>query len=195
MPLINLIQEQRLAIKHDERVARTYFAVFAGAAGGAVAVFGFLMLECNQAHAAESKLNATRQQIAPMMHAIDLNDQLQSELKPRLETLSNAEAITERWSRILKHVASQTPAESWLTAMRATNTDTSKPIQATFEGSATSQSPISEYLFRLENSTDLDNVTLKFTQEKVLGAVRQTQFEIDADIVNTAESKAPEPKS
>ena len=73
--------------------------------------------------------------------------------------------------------------------------DPSKPIVASFEGLATSQSPVSEFLFRLENSTDLDNVTLKFTQEKELGAVKQTQFQIDADVLNTAESRPVEQKS
>ena len=71
MPLINLIQEQRLSIKRDERTARTYFAVFAGAAGGAICVFGALAFACEQAQASESKLNATRQKIAPMMQMFD----------------------------------------------------------------------------------------------------------------------------
>lgn len=195
MPLINLIQEQRLAIKRDERTARTYFAVFAGAASGAVFVFGVLTFACERAQASEAKLNATRLTIAPMMKAIDNDDQAEADLKPKLETLSSAEATTERWARILKHVQTQTPPESWLTALRATNTDPTKPITASFEGLATSQSPISEYLFRLENSTDLDNVTLKFTEEKVTGAVKQTQFQIDADVVNTAEGKPVETKS
>jgi Tfp pilus assembly protein PilN len=195
MPLINLIQEQRLAIKRDERTARTYFAVFAGAAGGAICVFGALAFACEQAQASESRLNATRQKIAPMMLKIDANEQSESALKPRLETLGNAKTVTERWARILKHVSQQTPGESWLTGVRASNADPTKPIVASFEGLATSQSPISEFLFRLENSTDLDNVTLKYTQEKELGAVKQTQFQIDADVINTAEAKPVEQKS
>ena len=195
MPLINLIQEQRLAIKRDERTARTYFAVFAGAAGGAIFVFGALAFACEQAQATESKLKATRQRIAPMMHELDANELTEAALKPRLETLGNAQAVTERWARILKHVSQQTPNESWLTGVRATNTDPTKPIVASFEGLATTQSPISEFLFRLENSPDLDNVTLKFTQEKELGAVKQTQFQIDAEVANTAESKPVEQKS
>ncbi|HLK13786.1 MAG TPA: PilN domain-containing protein [Fimbriimonadaceae bacterium] len=195
MPLINLIQEQRLAIKRDERSARTYFAVFAGAAGGAICVFGFLAFACETAKASESKLNATRQTIAPMMKAIEVNEQDESALKPRLETLGNAQTTTERWARILKHLSEQTPHESWLTAMRATSNDPSKPIVASFEGLATSQAPISEFLFRLENSTDLDNVQLKYTQEKELGAVKQTQFQIDAEVVHTSEAKPVEQKS
>ncbi|MHB8637252.1 MAG: PilN domain-containing protein [Fimbriimonadaceae bacterium] len=195
MPLINLIQERRLAIKRDERTARTYFAVFAGAAGGAICVFGALAFACEQANASESKLNATRQKIAPMIHEIDANELSEAALKPRLETLGSAETVTERWARILKHVSLQTPSESWLTAVRATNQDPTKPIVASFEGLATSQSPISEFLFRLENSADLDNVTLKYTQEKEVGALKQTQFQIDAEVINTAEAKPAEPKS
>src|SRR5580704_4963520 len=99
MPIINLIQEQRLAIKRDERTARTYFAVFAGAAGGAIFVFGALAFACEQAQASESKLKSTRQKIAPMVHEIEANEQTESELKPRLETLGNAKAVTERWAR------------------------------------------------------------------------------------------------
>ena len=195
MPLINLIQEQRLAIKRDERSARTYFAVFAGAASGAIFVFVALAFACEQAQASESKLRATRQRLAPMMREIDSNVQSEAALKPRLETLGNAQAVTERWARILKHVSLQTPNDSWLTGVRANNMDATKPITASFEGLATSQSPVSEFLFRLENSPDLDNVTLKYTQEKELGAVKQTQFQIDAEVMNTAESKPVEPKS
>jgi Tfp pilus assembly protein PilN len=195
MPLINLIQEQRLAIKRDERTARTYFAVFAGAASGAIFVFGALAFACEQAQATESKLNSTRQKIAPMVHMIETNSQTEAALKPRLETLGNAQAMTERWAHILEHVSVQTPSESWLTGVRATSTDPSKPIVASFEGLATSQAPVSEFLFRLENSPDLNNVSLKFTQEKELGAVKQTQFQIDADVANTAESKPAKEQS
>ncbi len=195
MPLINLIQERRLAIKRDERASRTYFALFAGTAGGAICVFVALAFASEQAKATESKLNATRQRIAPLIRQIDANDAQENDLKPRLDTLGTAQTTTERWARILQHVSEQTPNQAWLTSLRASHSDQNKPIMATFEGLASSQEPVSEYLFRLQNSSDLDNVSLKYTQEKELGAVKQTQFQIEAEIDGTLEAKPVEVKS
>lgn len=194
MPFVNLIQEQRLAIKRDERTARTYFAVFAGAAAGAICVFVFLLFACEQASASESKLNATKQKNAPLVRQIAENEQQTADLQPRLTTLGQAQQATERWGRILKHLATQVPASAWLTGVRALNADPTKPVTASIDGLSVQQSPVSELMYRLENSPDLENVNLKFTQEKMQGTLKQTSFQIDADIVGTAIPKVEDKK-
>jgi Tfp pilus assembly protein PilN len=194
MPFINLIQEQRLAIKRDERTARTYFAGFAGAAAAAILSYGFLMFRTERAGATEAKMRVQLQAAAPMERQIAADDLEEKQLQPRLDMLTSAETMSDKWSHILKHIATQTPPTAWLTDLKATNSDASKPIVASFDGVATAQAPISEYLFRLENLPDLDNVTLKFTQQKMEGSVKQTQFSIEADIAGTATPKAPEKK-
>jgi len=41
----------------------------------------------------------------------------------------------------------------------------------------------------MQNSKDLENVNLKFTQEKLINTFKAVEFEVTADIVGTAESK------
>jgi len=195
MPLINLIQEQRLARKRNEGKARSFFFVFVGSAVASVGGYGFFLYQTDTLGHQKAQLEAQLQKNAPLVKQIDDNDKLYGQLSPRLKTLEDAQVISGRWGRILTHLAHQTPKATWLTAMRVTaNADVTKPINLDVQGVSPAQEPISEFILRMQNSKDLENVGLKYSQEKVIQMVKAVEFEVTADIVDTAQPKPKEEK-
>jgi Tfp pilus assembly protein PilN len=194
MPLINLIQEQRLARKRNEARARSFFLVFVGSAVASVGGFGFFWLQSEGLSREKSQLEAQLQKNAPLVKQIEEYKTQYAELSPRLKTLEDAQIVSGRWGRIMTHIATQTPSPTWLTAMRVQGSDATKPINLSLVGVAPGQEPISEFILRLQNSSDLQNVNLKFSQEKMLQFTKAVEFEVTADIVGTAEAKPKEEK-
>lgn len=186
MPLINLIQEQRLAARKNEQRARGFFLAFAVTFVGTVGAYGLVFIQSESLKSEAARLRNQIQTNEPLVAEIDKNEAELSKLSPRLKTLEDAQLISERWNRILKHVATQTPANTWLTALRASGGDATKPIAISLIGMGPSQDPIGEFILRMQNSTDLQNVTLKYTQEK-LAVAKAIEFEVTADIVGTAD--------
>ncbi len=194
MPLINLIQEQRLAQKKNESKARTFFFLFVGSAVASVASFGYFWLQTEGLSREKATLEAQIQKNAPLVEQIGEYQKQYAEIAPRLKTLEDAQLVSGRWGRILTHIARQTPKPTWLTAMRVSASDLTKPINLSLVGVAPGQEPISEFILRMQNSQDLENVNLKFSQEKVLQYTKAVEFEVTADIVGTAEQKPKELK-
>jgi Tfp pilus assembly protein PilN len=187
MPYINLIQEQRLAAQTNERKARSFFLAFVGCLALSGVAYGFLSVETlvvsRQAHNIETQNKKNE----PIQKQIDDNGKLLAELTPRLKTLEDAQTTTDRWNHILNYLPVQTPQSSWLTGLRCMGSDPAKPIQISFLGVATSQSPVGEFILRLQNLKDLENVNLKYTNEKLISATKGIEFEIDSDLAGTAE--------
>jgi Tfp pilus assembly protein PilN len=189
MPHINLIQEQRLAVLANERKARSYFAVFAGVLAVSGLTYGFFGMETIIVARQAAAIEAQNKRNAPLAKQIEENGKQLAELTPRLATLEDAAAITDRWDHILTHLAVQTPQSSWLTGVRCQGSDPAKPIQVTFLGIATGQTPIGEFILRLQNLKDLENVSLRFTNEKLISTTTGIEFQIDSDLFGTAEKK------
>jgi Tfp pilus assembly protein PilN len=189
MPVINLIQEQRLARKRNESKTRTFTFAFLGAAAASVLGFGFFFVQSAMLHAEKSRLEAQLERNAPLVKQIQEYQRLYGEIAPRLKTLEDAQMVSGRWGRIMTHISRQTPKPTWLTAMRVQANDPTKPISLSLVGVAPAQEPISEFILRMQNSKDLENVNLKFTQEKMVNTLKAVEFEVTADIVGTAEAK------
>ncbi|HTQ09338.1 MAG TPA: PilN domain-containing protein, partial [Fimbriimonadaceae bacterium] len=136
-----------------------------------------------------SNITAEIKKNAPITKQIDQNGKDLAELTPRLKTLQDAAVSTGRWDRILTHLTVQTPTATWLTGIRCEASDPTKPVQVDFSGIGASQSPIGEFMLRLQNLDDLDDVNLKFTNEKLISASKAIEFEIDANLTGTAEQK------
>jgi Tfp pilus assembly protein PilN len=189
MPLINLIQEQRLAVKRAERRSRTYFLAFACTAVASVGFYGLMLYQAETLNNEASRLNAEQQRNAPLMKQIGENQKQYAELSPRLKTLEDAQAISARWGRIMQHISQNTPKDTWLTALRVIATDPAKAINISLVGVAPAQEPIGEFILRMQNCTDLESVGLKYTQEKLINTSKGIEFEVTADIAGTADAK------
>jgi Tfp pilus assembly protein PilN len=190
MPFINLIQEQRLAAKRLEQQTRISFFSFAGAAVAVVGAYGFLLFNSSNAASEEARLRGERQKLEPSIGKIEQNRKDLAALQPRLKTLEDAQTVSTRWARLLDHLKFQTPKDTWLTAMRSTAADPAKPITVTFAGMGFAQDPIAEFILRMQNAQDIENVNLVFTNEKMIQQTRAIEFQVSGDIVGTAEQKA-----
>jgi len=189
MPLINLIQEQRLTVKKNEKVTRLFFMAFAGTGVLSVMTLGGLLFMTESASSEESTLRAKAQEVQPLLDQIQATNTDYGKLAPRLKTLEDAQEATTRWNRVLEHMSSQTPSETWLTQMRATQGDPKSPITVSFMGMSSRQELIGEFILRLQQLPDLLNVALKYSQEKNAQYGRQLEFEVSADLDGTIEEK------
>lgn len=189
MPNVNLIYEQRLAVRLGEQKVRMAFWAFTGSAVVLVMAYGYLLFSKEMARSEMTRLNADSQKLHPLVAQIEANKKLEEATKPKEDTLANAQKTSDRWNRILAHLARQTPTDTWLTSFRSTIPEEGKPIVLTLNGMARSQQPVSEFILRAQNAQDLENVTLHFTQEKQQLNERQVEFELAADIAGTAEAK------
>ncbi len=190
MPFINLIQEQRLSVKRSERKARSYFFGFVGIGVLSVGAYLALLLQTDLLKGDESRLEGQIQRAQPYIAQIEDNEKQYDLMSPRVKTLEDAQLITARWDRILTHLSKQTPDHTWVTAVRCVAGDPEKPIAVSFVGMASAQEPIGEFILRLQNSADLEDVQLKYTQEKTVNQAKGVEFEIGANIAGSAKKDA-----
>lgn len=189
MPYINLIQEQKLTEKLGERQARLYFFGFVGALSVSLIGFGYLTFQADGLANDEARLKAKTQKQAPIVKDIEAAKKEFSAIGPKVVTLTGAQEMSAKWGRILTHLTQQTPPQTWLTQLRCAAVDPAKPITVAFSGLSGRQELVGEFILRLQGCTDLGNVALKFTQEKVVSSGRNIEFEINAEIPGTEEKK------
>ncbi len=189
MPFINLIEEERIARKRAEQKTRFAFLGFVASLG--VSVFGAgVLLFMNEALGSEvSKLRSEAQKQAPLLSQIETNTKAYNELAPRLTSLEDAQEATNRWSDILAHLTTQTPVGITLTGIRCVASDPTKPIEANFTGISNRLDLIGESILRLQGCERLENVNLRFAQERATAEGRNIEFDINSQLAGTAEQK------
>lgn len=189
MPLINLIQEQRYSLKRGEAKARSLFMGFVGVTALSALMFGFLFFETDAANKEAAQIEINVKKVAPILKGIEADEAAYAQMSPRVKTLEDAQAMTDKWVGILEHLATQTPKNTWLTGIRCAGSDVTKPIAVSFAGLSDKQELIGELMLRLQNSPHLDNVSLRYTQEKAVAQGTGIEFEISADIADSIEQK------
>ncbi|HZH98210.1 MAG TPA: PilN domain-containing protein [Fimbriimonadaceae bacterium] len=190
MPLINLIQEQRLEIKRNERKTRIFFMACVGSVLLSVGSWGALHFQTEKLQSQESDLRVLAQKTQPIMNEIEATQRSYADVAPRLKTLEDAQVATGRWNRILEHLALNTPSATWLTALRCTAADPTAPIGVSFAGLSNRQELIGEFMLRLQNCSDLEAVGLKFTAEKAIQNSRNIEFEVSANVAGSVQEKS-----
>jgi len=194
MPYINLIQEQRQEARKNDSRARMFFLSFVGSLVMGAGVFGFLMFDQELLRLEKSQLEQKAQKLQPLAKRIENNLAEYADLQPRLTTLENANLATGHWSRILDHVSKNTPQSTWLTALRCTTSDPTKPTEVTFAGLSDRQELVGDFMLALQSCADLTNVNLKFTREKMATYGRNIEFEVTADVQGSADEAKPDIK-
>jgi len=191
MPLINLIQEQRLAAKIQER--RAHVLLMTTVAVGALSFLGagYFMFETSRLNAKASTLEQQKAKLAPTIKQVDSNKMEIAKLMPRLETLEQAQKNTEKWTQILSHLTRNTPGGTWLTSMKASQQDKTKPLMVTVTGLSGSLEAVGMFQLRLEACEELENATLKYTQERMVEGGKQIEFEIQSELVGSKPAEKP----
>src|SRR5579885_3369336 len=189
MPFVNLIHEQRVAAERADRKSKLFFLAFVAVMVSSAGAFAMLSLSTKSVHDEEAALQAQIERAKPLIAQTNANNLEKSNLMPRLSTLQDAVGDTQRWNRVLTYLTVQTPPQAWLTAIRCQSADPKKPISVTFTGVAMSQDPVGDLILRMQNSPDLGNVSLNYTQEKLIQQTKTTEFQVNADLVGTAPKK------
>jgi Tfp pilus assembly protein PilN len=190
MPLINLIQEQRAHVHRKEREAR--ILVISTVAIGALSFLtsAAFVLETGRAGLEAVALQQRKKKLAPMLERLEQNQRTIAELDPRLKTLQTAVTDSQKWERVLGHLKVNTPEGIYLNGIKCQQNDPTQGTVVQFTGNSRSLDEIGSYVMRLELSEDLEDVAMKFAQERV-GADRSKalEFEILATVSGTKQAK------
>lgn len=191
MPLINLIQEQRQSVRKTEARVRALVFGVAGMGGLTFVVAGWFLLQTGLLELRADSLEDKLKKVEPALTAIESNERAIGQLRPRLATLTKAQEGTGKWVDILDHLSRHTPQGVWLTDMRTSQSDPTKPVQISLKGVGGSQDAIGAFLLRLQSSERLERVALKFTQERVNALGEGIEFDVIAFVKGSA-LKEPE---
>ncbi|MER3496676.1 MAG: hypothetical protein C4320_07855 [Armatimonadota bacterium] len=188
MPYINLVEVHRIADRRQARTLRTGVLALAGTTLFAAIGYATVQFQIQGLLGEEKTLRANVEKLKPLLSEIEAGQKERANLEPRLKMLADAQKLTGRWARIMAHLATNTPQASWLTGMRC-SADAEHPISLSLAGVGRQQADAAEFMLRTQNARDLENVQLRFTQEKMLGTSSAIEFEVGADIVDTAPPK------
>lgn len=199
MPLVNLIQEQRQAIRHKQRQTRMVLLSIVGVGVLSFLTAGYFTFETVRYTLRTNDLKATKERLKPLMDQVEQNEQMIGSLQVKMDTLGSAEKSTVRWSGLLTYLAANTPNGVWLSDLRSTQPDAKSPVSLGVGGLSVDQDRVGQFILRLEAAQQVEGVMLKYTQEKVGPNSRSTQFELNAVLEGTTPkpeaSEASEVKS
>jgi len=171
-----------------EQRARMLFGAFVMVLLVAIGAFGYFFFEDQVARRQLASLRKQVTQMKPLLDEIERNEKLLSAMAPRLSTLEQAQESTQKWQRVLDHLSRYMPESMWLTNMKADDKDPAKPVALGLTGLSPTQDDVGDLLLRLQACTDLKNVTLKYTTERIQGEGKGIEFNVDAEIVGTEEA-------
>ncbi|MES1227348.1 MAG: PilN domain-containing protein [Armatimonadota bacterium] len=195
MPYINLIREQREASRKKENAVRVAFMGTLAIGGLAVLVAGGLFFDATRLTLEANATEERKAKMKPLLDELKKNQDELDQLKPRLETLQQAQSVTLKWGNVLDYLTKNTPDGLWLTGVRSFQQDRTKPLTITFAGMSSSQETIGKLILQLNQSKDIENVTFKGSSERSAeNNTKYYEFEITADLAGSKQADAPKEK-
>ena len=191
MPLVNLIQEQRLSIRQREQQVRMLLLGVLGIGAMSFLTAGYFTFEAVRYNLNADGLVAQKERLRPLMEELTAKERMIGTMGPRVTTLATAQQKTAQWYSILNHLTTNTPEGIWLSEVKCSQPMPDKPTEVSISGLSTTQEAVGLFIMRLEASPELENVELKFTQEKQGPTTRNTQFELSAMLVGSAKTEEP----
>lgn len=162
MPNINLIAARREEKKRLERTTRQLFFGVAGSLGVLVTLSLFLGAQRLESAGELREIEARLQKLQPVLDEIKQVKSESADLAPKVETLREAKAGTQKWRAILQVVSQSIPERTWLSSMSASGAGDDTTINIT--GVSGSQALVGETMTRLGVHPLFDKVELSFTQ-------------------------------
>ena len=183
MPLINLIHEQRLLVRQREQKVRILLLATFGIGLFAFLSTGYFLFNTARYQVMIGALEAKKKLLEPLMVQLKTNELDKSTMEPKLTTLTSATKATEQWSHLMDHLTVNVPKTVWLTSVKTNqSTDPEAGITVVFGGYSLNHDEIGEFLLRLEACPDLESVTLKFSQERLVNKNKLLEFEIGSTL-------------
>lgn len=195
MAVINLIaQEQHLRRMAERKTRMLGLGWLATGALVGVGWAGLLMYT----GALTFQMARIEEQMVKLRPTVQQLKQAQAELgalQPLVSTLQNARKDTGRWQQLFQHFTQHTPNGCFLTgAELGKRADPKKPLEITLKGVAENQQQVGEFMLRLNQHPELEQIRLDYTQERALSEQRvAVEFQITAYIKGTAQAE-PEKK-
>lgn len=191
MPLINLIESDLIVARKAAQRKRVSQMALAGSCAVIGVGYAALLGQSANLGAEEADIQSKIKKLKPMLRAIEEDRRIIADLEPRLEALTDARDLTNRWGRIMQHLTVNTPQDCYLTAVRADAGNPNEAISVTFTGVGKTQSDASQFLLRCQNAKDMQGVNLVQSRERTVLRGSMIEFEIKGSIVGTEPPKAP----
>lgn len=190
MPLINLIAEERLEARIREQRVRTALTASFGLGAVLLLTAGFFAFEAGRHELISMGLERERQRLKPMIEDLEETEGQIAQLEPRVQTLQQATLGTEKWTRILGHLTTNTPEGLWFTSLKCSQPQADKATTVQFQGMSLNQDRVGDLIVRLQTSPDLDAIALNFTSQRAGNQAKAIEFEVGATVFGTQ----PKPK-
>lgn len=189
MANINLISSRRAERVRLARIARglgvaTVVALTLGL-GSAAFMFGQILMT----GASLAKAEAEMEKLRPVLDEIAVSEQRQAQLKPKLETLTQAQVRTHRWWSVMEGFKRAVPGDTWLTNLAVEkSSDDAQTVR--INGITANQARVGETMYRLSQQQEFyKRVDLRFTQASQDPLDPKVEFELAAQM-NPVEGEA-----
>jgi Tfp pilus assembly protein PilN len=128
-----------------------------------------------------SRVETELKRLEPTLDRIRVAQQERLALRPKLTTLTNAQAATDRWFDVLDGLKRSIPPRAWLTSLVVEGAKTGKQA-VRFNGITVSQETVGETMLRLNQLNQYGDINLHYTQAGKLGDRPTVQFEFAAEL-------------
>lgn len=188
MPNINLIHEQRVALRQEERKVRGLLVAWLGVSAAVLIAGGALFLDAEQTRSKTAALKHKMTRIQPILNEIDDTKKELSIMGPKLTSLQDAQTFTQRWGKLLDHLTRNTPSGLWLTQLRCRENKKEGSTEISFLGVSLDQRGVGDFMLRLKKFEDLQKVDLKYTSAEKTAESENIKFEVIGTIAGTDEA-------
>ena len=192
MAVINLIAQEQQMRRQLERKTRMLGFGWLTVAGVIGAGWASLLLYGSSINAQRAQVEAQLTQLRPTLQQLRQTQAQLGALQPLVDTLQNAQKDTRRWLQLFQHFSQHTPQGCYLTgAELGKRADPKKPLEITLKGLAETQQLVGEFMLRLNQHPELENVRLDYSQERALSELTTVvEFQITAHIKGTAQTQS-----
>jgi len=180
MPSINMIAPRRAERKRLESNVVRLLVVILVEVVAIVGISGLLLTRVYGTRVTITEKQVKLEELRPTVNKIEFYDKATKDLKPKLDTLNQANSETSRWCRVLDQVSISLPEKTWLTRL---GTDPIQPAAAELcvklNGISANQELIGDTMLRMHDTvSDFSRVDLHYTQKAVVGGLTAVEFEL-----------------
>ncbi len=191
MPLVNLIQEQRLAVRQREQQTRVLFLGILGIAALSFLTAGYFTFDSIRLKAQAANIEQKIEELKPVTAELAMVEDQITQLTPRMKTLEDAQHNTQQWMDVLGYLTTNTPDTVLLNGLKTSQSDSADPIQVSLTGLSKTQEAVGAFILRIEASPEMEQTMLRYTQERSSGSgadgAKATQFEVVTSLAGTGE--------
>jgi Tfp pilus assembly protein PilN len=180
MANINLISSYRGERVRSRKILRAVFAGICGVTVLGLATAGALGAQLLMVKVRIGQVDRDLELVRPILQEIEAAENARAALRPRLQTLQDAQVVTTRWHGILDGLKLAIPDETWLTSVGVEPGGEGVQVLRV-HGMTSNQTRVGETMYRLtQQGAHYSKVDLRYTQAKQGVEVESVEFELGA---------------